>query len=69
MTEFTLWLLPQHIRTDDVGKLARAAAKSETFPRNKTRLHFFLKWAGEDEALRRIIKDAHREWRSNRTQA
>ena len=63
MINFTLWLLPLHVRVDAVGQLAKLAANNPTFLRTKKHLHWFLKWAGEDKQLRAAVKAAHREWR------
>jgi hypothetical protein len=63
VTDFAIWLMAQHFRRDDVGDLARFAAKNPAYPRRYTKLSLLLRWAGEDPWLRHTLKHAHREWR------
>jgi hypothetical protein len=63
-TNFGQWLLTQGDRDDLVGITAQHAAQDPTFPRDKWRLNVFLTWAGEDDTLRSIVKQAHAEWRT-----
>lgn len=60
---FYIWILEQKSRKDEVGRLSQEISKDKTFPKNVRHLYLYLHYYDSEPINRKIIKEAHAEWR------